>query len=306
MCLSAFISIKRNSRQSSRKNPSFTNSGSGSCSVRRSTSLRSFPIRFDFVNLVSRSRDASRDINWFPLERISRFADVTLSRRVVWNFYVSLVEIRVIANRESPTKPALFRLQRHGARKYICSSCLRERVLFRLAVVPIHQLKPRRRNQFSHQCHFKILQCKKAISYRTCRVISTRCLVKSRDNSRKRAPLAFWDYVVNPACQSGPQTLWTSPAILFFLANFISRAATHFENFSSENCNIFSVLSIFKYNPGEAISMISITRRRVQKESDELLYTVVFGHSLWSAISCQPEERWVNYIFCRIFPAIEV
>ena len=68
----------------------------------------------------------------------------------------------------------------------------------------------------------------------------------------------------------------------------------HVENFLSQNCNIFSVSSIFKYIiQAKQITNLSlllgnylssdISYRRVQKESDELLYTVC-GHSLWSAI----------------------
>ena len=54
----------------------------------------------------------------------------------------------------------------------------------------------------------------------------------------------------------------------------------HVENFLFQNCNISPVLSIFKYNPGKTNNKFILNNfypviyRRVQKESDKLLYTV--------------------------------
>ena len=57
----------------------------------------------------------------------------------------------------------------------------------------------------------------------------------------------------------------------------------HVENFLSQNCNISSVLGIFKYNSEKVKQIINllllnnfypVIYRRIQKESDELLYTV--------------------------------
>ena len=78
--------------------------------------------------------------------------------------------------------------------------------------------------------------------------------------------------------------------------------------FFPQNYNIFSVLSIFKYNPGKniiniinLINIISIinlsllnhfysviSHRRVGKESDELLYTV------WSLVMVREPAQKVN------------
>ena len=67
------------------------------------------------------------------------------------------------------------------------------------------------------------------------------------------------------------------------------RHVTHVENLLSQDCNIFSVLSMFKCNPGKIdnkfvhFSVISVDEF---KEKTNLL-CIEFGRSLWSAISCQ-------------------
>ena len=58
----------------------------------------------------------------------------------------------------------------------------------------------------------------------------------------------------------------------------------HVENFLSQNCNIFSISSIFKYNPGKANNKFITSRSFLSsdiiptsskgKESDESLHTV--------------------------------
>ena len=81
--------------------------------------------------------------------------------------------------------------------------------------------------------------------------------------------------------------------LLFFFNllrwNDVLRAS---RNFLSQNCNIPSVLSIFRSitRAKQIINLLLVNNfyrvisyRRVQSESDELL----FGHSLWSAINCQ-------------------
>ena len=55
------------------------------------------------------------------------------------------------------------------------------------------------------------------------------------------------------------------------------------------NCNIFSVLSIFKCNSGETSLLLLnnfnpvMSHRRAQKEKTTTNYCIRFGHSLWSA-----------------------
>ena len=73
-------------------------------------------------------------------------------------------------------------------------------------------------------------------------------------------------------------SLYMTDTIFFVLTS----CAGNVENILFQNCNIFSVLSVFKYNPGKQIINLSLLNnfyptlsyRRVQKESDELLYTV--------------------------------
>ena len=60
--------------------------------------------------------------------------------------------------------------------------------------------------------------------------------------------------------------------------------ATRVENFLSQNCNIFSVVSIFKCNPGKANDKFIASRQFLssdiipassnKEENDDLLYTV--------------------------------
>ena len=60
----------------------------------------------------------------------------------------------------------------------------------------------------------------------------------------------------------------------------------------SQNCNIFSVLSIFKYSTGKANSkfITSIISQRHTETSPRRKRRIIvygFGHSLWSAVGCQ-------------------
>ena len=58
------------------------------------------------------------------------------------------------------------------------------------------------------------------------------------------------------------------------------------------DCNIFSVLSIFKYDPGKANDK-SVTCSD-EKKKKRRITVYGFGHSLWSAISCQ--RKWLTSV----------
>ena len=67
-------------------------------------------------------------------------------------------------------------------------------------------------------------------------------------------------------------------------------------NFLSQNCNIFSVLSISKYNLGKTNKFINYQSFLSSNHTDMFKKKatnccVRFGHSLWSAISCQ--RKWL-------------
>ena len=81
---------------------------------------------------------------------------------------------------------------------------------------------------------------------------------------------------------------------------------THVENFLFQNCNTFSVLYLSTIHAKRMTNFqqsllndfYPVMCRRVQKESDQLLY-IWFGHSLWSAISCQRD--WLRTLYSRKF-----
>ena len=84
--------------------------------------------------------------------------------------------------------------------------------------------------------------------------------------------------------QNTPSRFWSDCGTLNLLRwNDVPRAR---REFFPQNYNIFSVLSIFKYNPGKTNNKFinnslldnfypaTLSYRRVGKEGDELLYTV--------------------------------
>ena len=86
-------------------------------------------------------------------------------------------------------------------------------------------------------------------------------------------------------------------SVIVFTAKF-RRAISLINLFSSKNCNIFSVWSIFKCNPSKKriINLLllnnfypyHIVPTSSKRERRIIVYG--FGHSLWSAISCQ--RKW--------------
>lgn len=164
--LSAFISIKQNSRQ----NSSFQK-------ILHLQTVSIAVVRFDvqrtlkFQRLSNSVRELAKLTN-FSRTNFEILSNLPLShQRKLFAILISLC-LRFVQT----------------CRKYFCSSAReRERVLFRLAVVPIHQLKPRRRDQFSHQCHFKILHVRR--QFHTGRVGSSlRDASWNRATPRENAP----------------------------------------------------------------------------------------------------------------------
>ena len=85
------------------------------------------------------------------------------------------------------------------------------------------------------------------------------------------------------------------------VSNGFNHLATRVENFLSHSCNILSIiLSILKYNPTRQIINLLllnnfypvVSYRRKKKKAK--IYCLQFGHSLWSAISCQ--RKWLNIV----------
>ena len=80
----------------------------------------------------------------------------------------------------------------------------------------------------------------------------------------------------------------------------LTSRATHVESLFSQNCNIFSVSSIFKYNPGEInllflsnfYPVILLSTRAKGKR--RIICSIRFGHSLWSAnqLPTQGVKEW--------------
>ena len=90
----------------------------------------------------------------------------------------------------------------------------------------------------------------------------------------------------------GCQRKWLNPSnrrnvyrLNFLRWNDVPRHFFFF--FCPRNCDISSVLSIFKHNPGKANNKF-IFLSDIEKKATN--YCTRFGHSLWSAISCQRER----------------
>ena len=97
------------------------------------------------------------------------------------------------------------------------------------------------------------------------------------------------------------------------------------ESFCPNNCNIFSVLSVFKYNAGKTNNKFVklllnnfysvISYRRVRKESDKLLYTVLvtrYGPQVVNLLRCNDVSRtsriffFQNHDVCSVLSIFEV
>ena len=178
--LSAFISIKQNSRQ----NSSFQK-------ILHLQTVSIAVVRFDvqrtlkFQRLSNSVRELAKLTN-FSRTNFEILSNLPLShQRKLFAILISLC-LRFVQT----------------CRKYFCSSA-RER---ESSVSPCCRSDPSTKAESTRPIFASVpLQdppCKKAISYRTCRVVSTRCLVKSRDTSRKRALSAFGITFSIPACQS--------------------------------------------------------------------------------------------------------
>ena len=89
--------------------------------------------------------------------------------------------------------------------------------------------------------------------------------------------------------------------------------ATHVENFWFQNCNISSVLSVFKYNPGKTnsklicnllsnlLSNFLVLIINTSIINTKKLLRIRFGHSLWSANQLPAQEGIEDLITKKIF-----
>ena len=160
-------------------------------------------------------------------------------------------------------------------------------------------------------CYCKIISWK--IFYATLHRVFIKCFYNFKNllqrkiyckwKDRKVEIVTKWDVYIQILSASFNTPLYTSHLLTLKLdtwkiASTVPRTS---RILSSQNCNYSSVLSTFKYNSGKTINLLlldhfcPLTYRRVQNESDELSYTVI-----WSLVTVR-NQLPAQVVKCIIF-----